>query len=148
MTTSDHQWMRHAIELAHRCPPAGGAYSVGAVIVDAHGQEIASGYSREVDAHGHAEETALAKAAGDPRLAGATLYSTLEPCSQRRSRPRTCTQLIMESGIGRVVVAWREPELFVADCQGVEILARSGITVVEFPELADLARAANAHLEI
>ena len=149
MTSTDELWMRRASELTHRCPPSEGAYSVGAVIVDEAGAEIASGFSRETDAKVHAEESALAKVpAGDPRLATATIYSTLEPCSQRASRPRTCTQLILDTGIPRVVVAWREPALFVADCQGVELLTAAGVEVVELPELADEARAANAHLRV
>ncbi len=41
----DHRWMTRAIELAHRCPPATGAYSVGAVIVDENNEEIAFGFS-------------------------------------------------------------------------------------------------------
>lgn len=143
----DHSWMRRAIEFARRCPSAAGAYSVGAVIVGADGSEIASGYSREVDDAVHAEESALAKIpVDDPRLATATIYSTLEPCSQRRSRPRTCAQLILAAGIPRVVIAWREPSLFVADCQGFELLTAAGVTVVELPDLADQARAVNAHL--
>lgn len=145
----DHRWMTRAIELAHRCPPAAGAYSVGAVIVDENNDEIAFGFSREVDSAVHAEESALAKVASDdPRLATATIYSTLEPCSQRRSRSRTCTQLILEAKIPRVVIAWREPSLFVADCRGYELLTEAGVTVVELPELGEQARAMNAHLSI
>lgn len=148
-TADDLRWMRRAIELSRQCPPAQGAYSVGAVIVDEHGAEIAFGYSRETDDKVHAEESALAKLPdGDPRLRSATIYSTLEPCSQRASRPRTCTQLILAAGIPRVVMAWREPALFVADCQGHELLTQAGTTVLETPELADEARAVNAHLSV
>jgi diaminohydroxyphosphoribosylaminopyrimidine deaminase / 5-amino-6-(5-phosphoribosylamino)uracil reductase len=121
MTSSDddRRWMELAIDLAHQCPSSEGAYSVGAVIVDSDGNELARGYSREDDPHVHAEESALGKLAADePRLAGATIYSTLEPCSQRKSRALTCTQLILATGIRRVVIAWLEPALFVADCQG------------------------------
>jgi pyrimidine deaminase RibD-like protein len=112
--------MRLAIELAWQCPPSPTAYSVGAVLVDAGGHEISRGFSREGgDPVVHAEESALGKLAiDDPRLAGATIYSTLEPCSQRKSRPRTCTQLIIAAGLRRVVIAWREPALFVADRAG------------------------------
>ena len=79
--------LRHAIELSRKCAPSPTAYSVGAVIVDAAGNEIASGFSRDTDPYVHAEESALRRlAAGDPRLAGATVYSTLEPCTERRSR--------------------------------------------------------------
>lgn len=146
---ADYEWMRLAIELAHQCPPSRGAFSVGAVIVDQYGNEISHGYSRETDSHVHAEESALAKlASDDPRLKTATIYSTLEPCSQRKSRPRTCTQLILAAEIPRVVLAWREPGLFVADCQGYELLANAGVTVVEMPDLADEARAPNLHLSL
>jgi diaminohydroxyphosphoribosylaminopyrimidine deaminase / 5-amino-6-(5-phosphoribosylamino)uracil reductase len=145
----DRKWMKLAIQLTHQCPPKESAYSVGAVIVDEHGQEIARGYSRETDASVHAEEAALAKVIpDDPRLKTATIYSTLEPCSQRKSRPRTCTQLILAAGIPRVVMAWREPSLFVDDCQGYELLLEAGVEVVDLPGFADSARAVNSHLEI
>jgi diaminohydroxyphosphoribosylaminopyrimidine deaminase/5-amino-6-(5-phosphoribosylamino)uracil reductase len=146
----DRRWLERAVALSRRCPPASGAYSVGAVIVgDGDGEEIAYGFSREVDDRVHAEESALAKIpADDARLPAATLYSTLEPCSQRASRPRTCTQLILDARIRRVVIAWREPALFVADCRGVELLAAAGVAVVELPDLAEQARAVNSHLPL
>jgi pyrimidine deaminase RibD-like protein len=145
---ADERWMGLAVELAWMCPPSQTAFSVGAVIVGADGGELARGFSREGgDPVVHAEEAALGKlAAGDPRLAGATIYSTLEPCSQRKSRPRTCTQLIVAAGLGRVVIAWREPALFVADCRGYELLEQAGITVTELPQLAAEAMAPNRHL--
>ena len=145
----DERWMGLAVELAWRCPPSQTAYSVGAVIVAADETEISRGFSREDDPVVHAEESALQKlAADDPRLAGATIYSTLEPCSRRKSRPRSCTQLILESGIRRVVIAWREPPLFVADGRGVELLTQAGRTVDELPGFAERAMAPNRHLAL
>jgi diaminohydroxyphosphoribosylaminopyrimidine deaminase/5-amino-6-(5-phosphoribosylamino)uracil reductase len=149
ISDDDRKWMELAIGLAHQCPPAEGAYSVGAVIVDSDGNELARGYSRENDPHVHAEKSALGKlTADDPRLAGATIYSTLEPCSMRKSRPRTCTELILGTGISHVVIAWLEPALFVADCQGRELLEAAGVTVTEIPDLADRAREPNRHLAL
>lgn len=143
----DIVWMRRAIRLSEESPPSEGAFSVGAVIV-AGGVEIATGYSRETDPAVHAEEAALAKLGPhDPRLRTATIYSTLEPCSVRKSRPTSCTRHILEAGIPRVVIAWREPSLFV-DGEGVEQLAAAGVEVVELPELAGEARAVNTHLDI
>ncbi|WP_371779650.1 dCMP deaminase [Streptosporangium subroseum] len=143
---NDHDWLRLACDLAGLCPPSETAFSVGAVVVGADGEELSRGYSRETDSHVHAEESALGKIpSDDPRLAGATVYSSLEPCSKRSSRPRTCTRLILDSGARRVVMAWREPALFV-DCHGAEELAAAGVTVLEIPELAELAREPNAHL--
>jgi len=145
----DSTWMALACELAHNCPSSEHAYAVGAVIVDRDGNEVARGWSREDDPHVHAEESALGKIApGDPRLNGATIYSTLEPCSARKSRPVACTQLIIGAGIGRVVTAWREPSLFVADCQGIELLNQAGVEVAELPEFADAAMAPNRHLKL
>jgi diaminohydroxyphosphoribosylaminopyrimidine deaminase/5-amino-6-(5-phosphoribosylamino)uracil reductase len=147
VTGDDRRWLERAIALSRRCPPSDEAYSVGAVLIDRSGVEIASGYSRETDPKVHAEEAALARVpVGDQRLSGATLFSSLEPCSERRSRPRSCVRLILDAGIPRVVIAWREPALFVADARGCELLREAGVTVVEMPDLAALARAPNAHL--
>lgn len=144
---TDYGWLREAIALSHRCPPSQTAFSVGAVLVSAEGAVLATGYSREGSPHDHAEEAALAKlgpgsAAG---LGSATLYSSLEPCRMRASRPRPCADLIIEAGIGRVVIAWREPAVFVPG-GGAQRLREAGITVVEVPELAAEARAVNAAL--
>ncbi|HEY9524698.1 MAG TPA: deaminase [Thermopolyspora sp.] len=143
---NDHHWLRIACDLAHLCPPSHAALAVGAIIVSAGGEEIARGHSREADPHEHAEEAALAKVdPRDQRLPGATLYSSVEPCSTRRSRPVTCAELILTSGVGRVVFAWREPPIF-TECTGAEDLRAAGVTVVEIPELAEQARKPNAHL--
>jgi diaminohydroxyphosphoribosylaminopyrimidine deaminase/5-amino-6-(5-phosphoribosylamino)uracil reductase len=148
MTSQDDEhWMSIAVGLAWECPPSPEAFSVGAVIVGQDGTRLSDGYSRETDPRVHAEESALAKLAdGDPGLDGATIYSTLEPCSQRKSRPRACARLIIASGIARVVIAWREPSLFVADCQGVELLEQAGIPVTELPAFTERAREPNRHL--
>jgi diaminohydroxyphosphoribosylaminopyrimidine deaminase/5-amino-6-(5-phosphoribosylamino)uracil reductase len=141
----DRRWLREAIELSRNCPPAP-LFNVGAMLVAADGTVLSSGFSRATDPHDHAEEVALAALGPvDPRLATATMYSSLEPCSKRASRPRTCTQLILDAGIGRVVFAWREPEIFV-DCEGVELLRAAGVEVVELPEFAADVRRINSHL--
>ncbi|TDV52323.1 dihydrofolate reductase family protein [Actinophytocola oryzae] len=139
----DRHWLARTIELSLRCPPSTTAFSVGAVVVDASGDEIAWGYSRETDDLVHAEESALAKLApDDPRLPTATIYSSMEPCSGRKSRPRTCSTLIRDAAIPRVVFAYREPSTFV-DGEGAEELTAAGVTVVEYPDLADQVRDAN-----
>lgn len=143
----DLHWLTRAVELSENCPPSRTAFSVGAVVVGADGTVLAEGWSRRTDDHDHAEEAALADlAADDPRLRTATVYSSLEPCGERASRPRTCARLIIAAGVPRVVVAWREPDLFVRACQGTALLTAAGVEVVELPQLADRARAVNAHL--
>jgi pyrimidine deaminase RibD-like protein len=124
MSTDDRRWLELACDLARECPPSETAFSVGAVVVDAEGRELARGYSRETDEKVHAEESALAKLEGRD-LTGATVYSSLEPCARRLSRPRPCARLILDRGIRRVVFAWREPVLFV-EGDGVETLEGGG----------------------
>ena len=144
VTDADREWLHQAIRLSRCCPPSPSAFSVGAVIVAADGSTVATGFSRQRDPHDHAEEGALATVApGDPRLAGATLYSSLEPCRFRASRPRPCAGLIIAAGLRRVVIAWLEPPVF-AQGGGAELLRSSGVTVAEVPELAAEARAVNA----
>jgi diaminohydroxyphosphoribosylaminopyrimidine deaminase/5-amino-6-(5-phosphoribosylamino)uracil reductase len=148
-TDADRRWLTAAVALAGRCAPSESAFSVGAVLVATDGQVIADGYSRERDLHDHAEEVALATAAeagaDDAALAGATMYTSLEPCRRRLSRPRSCSELIVAAGIGRVVLAWIEPPLFVPG-GGTAWLRDQGVTVIQIPELAAAARAVNAHL--
>ncbi|MEV4257823.1 dCMP deaminase [Spirillospora sp. NPDC049652] len=140
----DASWLALACDLALLCPPSATAFSVGAVVVGPDGTELARGHSRESDPHDHAEEAALAKLAADPPP-GATVYSSLEPCGARKSRPRPCAELIVAAGFRRVVFAWREPSLFV-EGTGDEHLRAHGVEVVELADLADRARRPNAHL--
>jgi tRNA(adenine34) deaminase len=78
-----------------------GEIPVGAVIV-ANGEIIATGHNNSIaaeDPSGHAEIVALRAAAqqvGNHRLAGATLYVTLEPCVM-------CVGAIAQARVGRVV---------------------------------------------
>jgi diaminohydroxyphosphoribosylaminopyrimidine deaminase / 5-amino-6-(5-phosphoribosylamino)uracil reductase len=141
---ADRAWLSRAIDLSRRCPPSRTAFAVGTVIVAADGAVLSTGYSRETSPHDHAEEVALAKLGpADPRLGGATLYSSLEPCRYRASRPRPCAELIIEAGLRRVVIAWLEPPVFAAG-GGAAMLREAGVTVVEVPGLAAEARAVNA----
>ena len=151
---ADRRWLLEAISLSRRCPPSPTAYSVGAVLVAADGSVLSTGYSRETAPEDHAEEVALAKvglpaaavAAGAvSELTAATLYSSLEPCAIRASRPVPCADLIIASGIGRVVIAWIEPPVL-APGGGAARLRAAGVSVVDVPELAAAARAVNAHL--
>lgn len=150
--TSDAHFLRLAVELSRSCPPASHAYSVGAIVVDAEGSVLSTGYSREVlpglgdPDRNHAEEVALAKLdPADPRLKSATIFTSLEPCSPRTSRPLSCTDHILAAGIPRVVLALREPALL-AVCDGADRLRAAGVEVVELPELAEHVRAVNVHL--
>jgi diaminohydroxyphosphoribosylaminopyrimidine deaminase / 5-amino-6-(5-phosphoribosylamino)uracil reductase len=140
----DEEWLRESIEHSRLCLPSLAAYSVGAIIVSSAGTELARGYSRETAATAHAEEAALARVRSND-LVGATLYSSLEPCGVRTSRPVPCARLIAETAISRVVFALREPPTL-APGGGAAMLRAAGVEVVEVQGFSDEVRAVNAHL--
>ncbi|RZU53958.1 diaminohydroxyphosphoribosylaminopyrimidine deaminase [Krasilnikovia cinnamomea] len=144
----DRGWLMAAIDLSRLSPRSQDRYAVGAIVVDDRtGTALAAGYTAETGPHLHAEEVALAKLPRryDGDLGGATMYTSLEPCTTRRSRPDSCAGLILAAGLGRVVLALREPPVFAA-CQGIRTLRRAGVDVVELGDLGHLVREINAHV--
>jgi pyrimidine deaminase RibD-like protein len=113
-------------------------YGVGCFIWATNG--VSHGYTGELThLHNgevkmrHAEEVAIMRAKNTRiSLAGATLYTTLEPCSERLSGLTSCTSHIIESGISRVVFGTHEaydPKIGIK-CKGAKILAEAGIKVI------------------
>jgi pyrimidine deaminase RibD-like protein len=159
--------MKEALLLAKSCVQVDTAYNVGALLVGLTGEVLASGFSREIEGNTHAEEVCLMKlmkkleeTEGTDKgnntssrlslLKGATLYSTMEPCSKRLSGKKPCCELLAEAGIARVVIAVREPSTFVQKCEGADQLASAGIKVdfLDDEECQRQALAANAHLKL
>ena len=99
--------MSLALELAERGARLG-EVPVGAVIVR-EGQLIGSGFNRPIsacDPSAHAEIVALREAASradNYRLPGATLYTTIEPCSM-------CAGALVHARISHLVFGAREPK--------------------------------------
>ncbi|MSO60135.1 MAG: bifunctional diaminohydroxyphosphoribosylaminopyrimidine deaminase/5-amino-6-(5-phosphoribosylamino)uracil reductase RibD [Ilumatobacteraceae bacterium] len=120
--------MRHAVGMAelarHRARPNPW---VGTVIVCADGTVFSGATSAPGGAH--AEIVAL-NAAREARVStiGATLYSTLEPCSHI-GRTGACTTAIINAGISTVVVGIKDPDSRVAG-RGLEQLEAAGIAVI------------------
>ena len=144
-TTEDLIYLRQAIEVSRNCTPSATSYCVGAVIRTADGR-IFTGYTHETSPTHHAEQEALLKAlAAAADLRGATIYASMEPCSTRKSEPKSCTQLILEHGLSRVVFACYEPDCFVC-CQGAATLRAHHVDVRVYTELADEVLHINRHL--
>ena len=122
----DEFWMERALELARRGegltrpnPP------VGAIVVK-NGKVVGEGYHRKAGG-AHAEVAAIAKAGRNAR--GCTLYVTLEPCSTWGRTP-PCTDLILSSGVKRIVVSVRDPNPRHSG-RGLTLLRRKGLSVIE-----------------
>jgi diaminohydroxyphosphoribosylaminopyrimidine deaminase/5-amino-6-(5-phosphoribosylamino)uracil reductase len=131
MTAIDHEaLMRLAIQEAELARGSTGDNPwVGCVIADVAGAILGRGHTRG-PGEDHAEIGAFREADAHGReVTGATLYSTLEPCSFHGRTP-ACSRVIIERRIGRVVIAMNDPNPRV-DGEGVRILQRAGIEVVE-----------------
>ncbi len=141
----DCNYIMHAMDNSRRSPAAEVRYRVGAVLVTSDGREF-DGYTGESAPENHAEEEAVAKALlAKADLKGATMYTTIEPCTKRNTKCSSCTDLIILHGIGRVVFALREPDLFVR-CEGVRRLIDAGIEVNEISDFAPDVIRINSHV--
>jgi len=104
---TDETFMREALEQARRALHLG-EVPIGAVVV-AEGGVMGEGCNqpiRATDPSAHAEIVALrqaARAAGNYRLTGATLYVTLEPCLM-------CVGAIVNARVATVVYGAPEPK--------------------------------------
>ena len=100
--------MRLALEQAQIAAEMG-VVPVGAVLVDAIGELVASGHNQPISAHdpsAHAEIVTLRAAArklGNYRLPDTTLYVTLEPCTM-------CVGALVHARVGRLVYGATEPK--------------------------------------
>ncbi len=110
---------------------------VGAVVVR-NGTVVGVGYTLPPGQR-HAEIGALEQAGSS--AAGATLYTTLEPCCHHGRTP-PCTEAVIAAGIGRVVAGAIDPNPLVSG-QGMTALAEAGIdtSLETADEIADLYRA-------
>jgi 5-amino-6-(5-phosphoribosylamino)uracil reductase len=125
----DLELLQRAIDLSRLCTPTPTAYCVGCVIAAGDGR-IFEGYTHESGPRNHAEEEAILKAeAAGADLAGATIYTSMEPCSTRSSKPVSCCELILRHRMERVVYALAEPDRFVR-CDSTAILRSAGVEVV------------------
>jgi diaminohydroxyphosphoribosylaminopyrimidine deaminase/5-amino-6-(5-phosphoribosylamino)uracil reductase len=112
--------------------------SVGCVIVK-DGAIVGKGATAQ-GGRPHAEEAALTAAGANAR--GATAYVTLEPCAKRSTGAPSCSDILIQSGVARVVIATSDPHPMAAGV-GIERLRAAGVAV-EIGLMADEARAQNA----
>ncbi len=120
----DRRWLSQALALAAL---GEGATSpnprVGCVVVR-DGEVVGRGYHRALGLR-HAEAVAIAEAG--ERARGATLYVNLEPCAHHGRTP-PCADLIISSGVQRVVASMQDPNPMV-NGMGFARLRDGGVAV-------------------
>jgi pyrimidine deaminase RibD-like protein len=106
---------------------------VGAVVVKG-GEVLATGYRGETGEGRHAEFCALKKInnnVNDVDLSGCTVYSTLEPCSSRKSPKTACATRLINAKVSRVVFGMADKDESV---YGHVSLLEADIEVSLFPK--------------
>jgi len=120
----DLTYMRRALELAEKgAGLASPGAMVGAVILK-NGEIIGEGFYT-YDGVRHAEIIALEQAGAAAR--GATVYTSLEPCSHQ-GRTGPCVKALIDAGVARVVAAMQDPNPEV-NGGGLAMLRKAGIAV-------------------
>jgi pyrimidine deaminase RibD-like protein len=128
----DRQYMIMAIEEARKCRSAKRDDPlVGAVVVDKDGKLLGTAYRGELADGDHAEFTVLEKKLRSQVIAGATVYTTLEPCTKRSPEKIPCAVRLNDRKVSRVVIGMLDPNPDIRG-SGVRLLQAAGITVEQF----------------
>lgn len=141
---SDRKLMLRAIDLARRCRSEPGKISpnVGAII-SRDGAVLGKAFRGERAPGQHAEFTLLEVKLADTTLAGATLFTTLEPCTSRNHPKIACADRIIERRIKRVVIGVLDPNHRIRG-RGELRLRAAGIEIARFdPDLMPLIEELN-----
>lgn len=142
----DEAFMNQAIELAANCKSerSDRPSPLVAAVVVLDGEVKASAFRGERNPGEHAEFLALELCSDPAWLHNATVYTTLEPCTQRGKGKMACAHRLLQRGVGRVVIGMLDPNPAISG-KGVRQLRKSRRRVELFPaELMQMVESQNA----
>jgi diaminohydroxyphosphoribosylaminopyrimidine deaminase/5-amino-6-(5-phosphoribosylamino)uracil reductase len=124
-SSQDEQYMRQVLRLAEKGTAlASPNPRVGAVVVNASGQSVGSGFHIFTGVK-HGEVLALEQAGTQAQ--DSSLYLNLEPCCHQ-GRTGPCADAVIAAGVRRVVASMADPNPLIAG-KGFEKLRTAGIQV-------------------
>jgi ADP-ribose pyrophosphatase YjhB (NUDIX family)/pyrimidine deaminase RibD-like protein len=146
----DLKFMNFALTLAATFPDSYRGKAVGAIIINADGELIGTGVRRTYkndpnfeDKTPHAEFAAIQnaeRAYPGTDFSKCTLYTTMEPCLERRQNPKwypypSCASVIIRNKIGRVVIGSADEH-----SSSNRVLEEAGVRVDFIPQDSILAQ--------
>lgn len=129
--------MELAVQLAQESTAEkdGRVHPMVGAIVERDGYILQTGFRGDAGLGSHAEESALKKFARPSDARDATVYTTLEPCTQRGAE--SCSSLLLKHGIRRLVYGMLDPNPDIRG-RGEWRLEESRVEIEKFP--ADLVQ--------
>lgn len=101
-------YMKRALNLARQqAGRTGKNPSVGCVLVNTSGQIIGEAATGD-GGRPHAEQLALSNLTPQ-QTKDCTAYVTLEPCRERSTNELSCSERLIEAGVGAVIIATHDP---------------------------------------
>jgi len=104
---------------------------VGVVVVR-DGTILAAGHRGESGPGDHAEFSVLEKQLADVKVAGATVYTTLEPCTTRNHPKLPCAKRLIERKVARVLIGMLDPNPVITG-KGQRMLRDANLITELFP---------------
>lgn len=146
MNTAHYSAMTRTIELAARTRTEDDSprHPRVAALLMQDGTIRGEAFKGELKPGDHAEFTLLEHKLKGKDLRGATLFTTLEPCTRRNAPKVPCADRVVSRGIKHVFVGMIDPDPRIT-LVGVRRLREAGVEVQYFPmELADELRSLNS----
>jgi diaminohydroxyphosphoribosylaminopyrimidine deaminase/5-amino-6-(5-phosphoribosylamino)uracil reductase len=127
--------MERTVELAAQCETEPGrplpSPKVAAIALSPDGELLAEAYRGELNTGDHAEFCLISKLGDAELLRGATVLTTLEPCTERNHPKVPCAARLIGAGVSIVYIGMLDPDARIREL-GWSALRNAGVDVRDF----------------